>query len=101
MNIEGTVNVLPVAPPSARLSALIASAASETNSSETLLVEYTSSGRWEMEYLRSPDINNDVNKLSKDRFREKYGDYYIAGYQRGYEIYGVFHCRSVIWASTT
>ncbi|KAF7302235.1 FHA domain-containing protein [Mycena indigotica] len=86
----GTVNV----PVPVGASAKIASQLSENANSSTMLIEYKVEADFAPEYLPSNiQLKAGLEKLSDAEFRARFGDYYIAGVQKGYSCRMVVVCK--------
>ncbi|KAF8829952.1 hypothetical protein HHX47_DHR2000189 [Lentinula edodes] len=91
IEIGGTVNV---APASISMSTRISSLLSKNASASTVLIQYRVIGEFEPEFIPSNvALQNGLSDLSEDDFRDKYGDYYLAGRQRGYGCRMVIVCQ--------
>lgn len=99
MEIGGTINI---APATVSISTRIASLLAKTASSSTVLIQYNVLGEFEPEFIPSTvALQCALGKLSDNDFREKYGDYYIAGRQRGYGCRMAIVCQCVLPLCTT
>ncbi|KAJ3817030.1 hypothetical protein F5880DRAFT_1605585 [Lentinula raphanica] len=91
MEIGGTINV---APTSVSMSTRISSFLSKNASASTVLIQYRVIGEFEPEFVPADaGLQHGLPQLSEDEFRERYGDYYLAGRQRGYGCRMVIVCR--------
>ncbi|KAF5378905.1 hypothetical protein D9757_008708 [Collybiopsis confluens] len=91
MEFGGTVNV---APASVSMSSRISSLLSKNASASTVLIQYRVIGEFEAEFIpASVRLQEGLEKLKESEFREKYGDYYLAGRQRGYGCRMVIVCQ--------
>ncbi|KAJ4490734.1 hypothetical protein J3R30DRAFT_129121 [Lentinula aciculospora] len=91
LEIGGTVNMAPV---SLSMSTRISSLVSKNASASTVLIQYRVIGEFETEFIPSNvALQNGLGDLSEDDFREKYGDYYLAGRQRGYGCRMIIVCQ--------
>ncbi|KAJ7265467.1 hypothetical protein B0H12DRAFT_200016 [Mycena haematopus] len=87
MEVGGTVNVL--CPVGANVK--IASVLTQNNSSSTILVQYKVEADFTADFIpENVQLKKGLAKLSDAEFRNDYGDYYIAGYQKAYS------CRMIV-----
>lgn len=88
IELEGgpTINAAPPVAVGAKIARFI------SNHSEVsyLTIQYRVDGSFGTEFLRDPRLKRHARNLDDEDFRQRYGDYYIAGYQRGYS------CRIVV-----
>ncbi|KAL0954734.1 hypothetical protein HGRIS_003687 [Hohenbuehelia grisea] len=56
----------------------------QNNSISNLIVQHCVKGRFDPELIARPKLKGSVRELPDHKFREKYGDYYIAGLEKGY-----------------
>ncbi|KAE9404711.1 hypothetical protein BT96DRAFT_403700 [Gymnopus androsaceus JB14] len=91
VEIGGTINIPPAAVSmNTRISSLLAKKSSVT----TVLIQYRVIGEFEPEFIPSNvALKDGLAKLSDDVFRREYGDYYLAGLQRGYGVRMVIVCQ--------
>ncbi|THV03102.1 hypothetical protein K435DRAFT_962632 [Dendrothele bispora CBS 962.96] len=93
MKAGGTVNVL--CPAGANVK--IASVLSENSSSSTLLIQCKVHADFEPQYLPvDVDLMEGLEKLTDEEFRDRYGDYYIAGWKKAYTCRMIVACRKVL-----
>ncbi|KAJ7054971.1 hypothetical protein C8F01DRAFT_467053 [Mycena amicta] len=91
MSLGGTVNV-PVAVGGA--STKIASILSENATTSNMIIEYKVEADFLPDYVpRDVRLKAGLEKLSDADFREQFGDYYIAGVQKGYSCRMVVVCK--------
>ncbi|KIK53474.1 hypothetical protein GYMLUDRAFT_937449 [Collybiopsis luxurians FD-317 M1] len=91
IEIGGTVNV---APASISMSSRISSLLSKNASSSTVLIQYKVIGEFEPEFIPATvTLQEGMPALTEAEFRERYGDYYLAGRQRGYGCRMVIVCQ--------
>ncbi|KIK62777.1 hypothetical protein GYMLUDRAFT_72518 [Collybiopsis luxurians FD-317 M1] len=91
IEIGGTVNV---APASISMDSRISSLLSKNASLSTVLIQYQVNGEFEPEFIpASVTLQEGMPGLTEAEFRERYGDYYLAGRQRGYGCRMVVVCQ--------
>ncbi|KAF7352322.1 FHA domain-containing protein [Mycena venus] len=90
MEAGGTVNVL--CPIGANVK--IASVLSQNNSTSTILVQYKVEANFTADFVpENVRLKDGLDKLSDIEFRNEYGDYYIAGYQKAYSCRMIVVCK--------
>ncbi|KAG7099934.1 hypothetical protein E1B28_001727 [Marasmius oreades] len=88
----GTINV--ALHPALEFRAKLASVLTNSSSAKTVLVQYHAYGGFETQFLpRDVALRPDLHGISTNEFRERYGDYYIAGHQDGFSCRAVIVCR--------
>ncbi|KAJ7167716.1 hypothetical protein C8R46DRAFT_255617 [Mycena filopes] len=94
ISVGATVNV-----PFPRIgaNAKIAKILSENTAVSRIIMQYTVNVSFSAEYISDADVQlkEELHNLDPLEFRARYGDYYIAGYQRGYS------CRVIAVCQTT
>jgi len=90
MEVGGTVNVL--CPIGANVK--IASVLSQNKSTSTILVQYKVEANFTVDFIpENVRLKKGLDKLSDAEFRNEYGDYYIAGYQKAYSCRMIVVCK--------
>ncbi|KAL0575371.1 hypothetical protein V5O48_006602 [Marasmius crinis-equi] len=79
--------------PAVEFRAKLASVLSKSTSARTVLIQYRSAGEFEGEWLQDISIRPELVRGGMKEFREQYGDYYVAGYRRGYSCRAVIVCQ--------
>ncbi|KAF9270876.1 hypothetical protein L218DRAFT_63219 [Marasmius fiardii PR-910] len=88
----GTINIVPH--PALEFKAKLASVLAKSSSEKTVLVQYRAHGEFETQFLpRNVMLRPDLNGTPPNEFRERFGDYYIAGYQEGFSCRAIIVCR--------
>lgn len=92
--LAGTINIANLELLGLDLHAKVSKFMSQNSSSSTVLVQYRLEGRFEEEILQEPiRFKHGCTDLPKEKFREKYGDYWIAGQQKGYSCTVIAVCK--------
>ncbi|KAF7352330.1 FHA domain-containing protein [Mycena venus] len=90
ISVGATVNVLC---PQVGANAKIATLLSKNTSTSTILVEYRVDANFAVDYIPNVELQEGLDRLSDEEFRAKYGDYYIAGCQKGYSCRMIAECK--------